>query len=409
MAKPDKKMKPFLASNPYRSALVIGATVYQVREDFLEISKGTTYEAFDFLNSGNDSLFDRCNTICSLCFSMLKSRSRPELDRLFTSVVSKCVDLNNQFFLGLRKEDLQRLFDKDEWHERCSDSLWDLAGELTDEVFWNHIENLQRSVYGAVEPLVLAYKALVAEEEPAMRPFYELGRMLVESRRRLKDIEEGRQSWGAKVSQPKYIASESVSKYNRWLKTEWPKLELAVSDCKKILPEIGKVKLQTKENLDLQISIFDLLLQISPREFEPSIKSVNFEEMLPGCPKPLLEKLGKIKILREPLRAKYLQRLWKHPPDKMLHPRDFFDLHRGSESQQNQYTGENRNTIRSNINKIRAHLEEQYREICEEMQLSFPDKFEAIENLNKQTGRGQGARWRLNPLLRRIDSPTPQG
>jgi hypothetical protein len=43
------------------------------------------------------------------------------------------------------------------------------------------------------------------------------------------------------------------------------------------------------------------------------------------------------------------------------------------------------------------------------MQLSFPDKFEAIENLNKQRGRGQIARWRLNPLLRRIDSPTPQG
>ena len=167
-------------SRAAKTALFLGASVYQLLADFEAFAFCTTTEAWVNGKSGSPSPFARCSSIIQACILLQNEKQLLQIEEQLGDLAFRCLHMNQKIFTHLKEERLESKVKKGEWEPICDDALIDLSDQLDDDVLVREITRSKARKRRQMGLVVDAFRCVIADSPPDFRPIFELGRYLKE-------------------------------------------------------------------------------------------------------------------------------------------------------------------------------------------------------------------------------------
>jgi hypothetical protein len=167
-------------SRAAKTALFLGASVYQLLADFEAFAFCSTAEAWVNGKSGSPSPFARCSSIIQACVRLQNEKQLLQIEKQLGDLAFSCLHINQRIFTHLKEERLESKLKKGEWEPICDDKLIDLSELLDDDDLVRQITLSKARKRRQMKFVIDAFRRVIADSPSDFRPIFELGRCLTE-------------------------------------------------------------------------------------------------------------------------------------------------------------------------------------------------------------------------------------
>jgi hypothetical protein len=395
MAKNKKLSTQSLGEETARAALSIGLNIHHIRSDLIDLVASTTYEAqLKFSDHGFKDVVTRCSEVQKCWGLVVRNRNTEAIEQHLTVLIDGVANIKRTFVDCSAK----KLFEANRdgvSSIHCADALWDHIEDISDEEF-EAIRNRNNAyVESITNPIIMALDQLMDEESMILRPYYQLGKSLVEARSQLLKLENQAYAPHSCASSQKQFETTFQASIGNDLAT---RLGGLLSKCNEWIPECQEIRFTGESTTSLRTEIFRFLRKLDSNPFVFEHQRFNSLQGLGKLAPAFATCIQEQKELSNQRIIVILFQLWKLPDNESLDCNCIRNSIRHELANPSlQLTNQ---TIRSYISSINKHLKDICHTKAAKDNRNLPEDFTPIKNHNRNQGAGQNARWMFDPSIK---------